>query len=367
VFFNERFEFVEDGSTALRVSQSGDNAAPLVLSNIKAPKNGYAYIYASNENDDAVYFDNFTVSDTRGRIIEEDHYYAFGLKIAGISSVKFGDEHEGMLANKNLYNDKELFDDADLNWYDYGFRNYDAQIGRFTQLDPLTWDYPELTNYQYASNDPIANIDIDGLEGGSALSAIPTGAMAVEKSLAPVVIKATLKTAKSAGSSFFSVAGSFLSKAGSSLVDGVKGFINEMTQRAKINIAKDIEWVKSTAKQLEANRKANWASGNTIIQQLPKDFMENPLEFLEGGAELDILKGLGIESKSLSKYEIRTIKTGDRALPTLDATGKVHGTLPKIKDLDKYSKDELKILLKELKQSVQKRIEVTSKMVKIDK
>jgi hypothetical protein len=49
-----------------------------VLSNIKAPKNGYAYIYLSNENDDAVYFDNFTVSDTRGRIIEEDHYYAFG-------------------------------------------------------------------------------------------------------------------------------------------------------------------------------------------------------------------------------------------------------------------------------------------------
>lgn len=42
MFFNERFEFVQEGSTALRVSQSGDNAAPLVLSNIKAQKNGYA-------------------------------------------------------------------------------------------------------------------------------------------------------------------------------------------------------------------------------------------------------------------------------------------------------------------------------------
>ncbi|MGN6647749.1 MAG: RHS repeat-associated core domain-containing protein, partial [Cytophaga sp.] len=165
IFFNERFEFVSEGSTALRVSQPGDNASPLVLSNIKAPKNGYAYIYLSNENDDPVYFDNFTVSDTRGRIIEEDHYYAFGLKIAGISSKKFGDPNEGMLDNKNLYNDKELFDDADLDWYDYGFRNYDPQIGRFTQLDPLTDDYPELTNYQYASNDPILNIDLDGLEG----------------------------------------------------------------------------------------------------------------------------------------------------------------------------------------------------------
>ncbi|WP_207622467.1 RHS repeat-associated core domain-containing protein, partial [Niastella koreensis] len=43
---------------------------------------------------------------------------------------------------------------------------YDPQIGRFVQLDPLTDDYPFLTPYQYASCDPITNIDIDGLEGG---------------------------------------------------------------------------------------------------------------------------------------------------------------------------------------------------------
>ncbi len=52
----------------------------------------------------------------------------------------------------------------------------------------------------------------------------------------------------------------------------------------------------------------------------------------------------------------------EKVLPSLDATGKVHGTLPKVKDLVKYSKEELEILLKELRQSVQKRIEVTSKM-----
>ncbi len=86
------------------------------------------------------------------------------MKIAAISSTKVSDPNEGNIDNKNLYNDKELFDDADLDWYAYGFRNYDAQIGRFTQLDPLTWDYPELTNYQYASDEPIANVDIDGLE-----------------------------------------------------------------------------------------------------------------------------------------------------------------------------------------------------------
>jgi len=166
MFFDERFNFVPENSTAVRVSQSGSGAAPLVLpANIKAPKNGYAYIYVSNENDQAIYFDNLQVVHNRGRIIEEDHYYAFGLKIAGISSNKLGnDTYEGYLQNKNLYNDKELIDEADLDWYDYGYRNYDAQIGRFPQLDPLTDDYPELTPYQYAGDEPIANVDVDGLE-----------------------------------------------------------------------------------------------------------------------------------------------------------------------------------------------------------
>jgi hypothetical protein len=49
-------------------------------------------------------------------------------------------------------------------------------------------------------------------------------------------------------------------------------------------------------------------------------------------------------------------------LPALDATGKVHGTLPKVQDLYKYSKEDLEILLQELKISVKKRIEVTAIM-----
>ena len=51
--------------------------------------------------------------------------------------------------------------------YDYGFRIYDARIGKFLSQDPLFQSYPWLTPYQFAQNDPIRNIDIDGLEGGS--------------------------------------------------------------------------------------------------------------------------------------------------------------------------------------------------------
>jgi RHS repeat-associated protein len=145
----------------------------------------------SNESNEPVYFDDFKVADTRGRIIEEDHYYAFGLRIDGISSKKLDVGIEGSLKNNNLYNDKELWDDADLNWYDYGFRNYDPQIGRFTQLDPLTDDYPELTPYQYASDEPIANVDIDGLEKLSAVSDFTYSYSKTISNFAPIVSDAT--------------------------------------------------------------------------------------------------------------------------------------------------------------------------------
>ncbi len=48
--------------------------------------------------------------------------------------------------------------------YDYGFRIYNPAIAKFLSVDPLTGAYPMLSSYQYASNTPIAAIDLDGLE-----------------------------------------------------------------------------------------------------------------------------------------------------------------------------------------------------------
>jgi RHS repeat-associated protein len=94
------------------------------------------------------------------------------------------DVSEGGIKNNDLYNDKELIDDGDLGWYDYGFRSYDAQIGRFPQLDPLTDDYPYYTPYQYAGNEPIANIDLDGLEPLGAIGAATNAAAGFGKAAA---------------------------------------------------------------------------------------------------------------------------------------------------------------------------------------
>ncbi len=49
--------------------------------------------------------------------------------------------------------------------YDYGFRIYNPGIGKFLSVDPLTKEYPFYTPYQFASDNPVLNIDLDGLEG----------------------------------------------------------------------------------------------------------------------------------------------------------------------------------------------------------
>ncbi|WP_317044846.1 RHS repeat-associated core domain-containing protein, partial [Flavobacterium columnare] len=65
-------------------------------------------------------------------------------------------------------NDDELMGEG--NWQEYGMRMYNPRIGRFPNVDPLTKKYPELTPYQFASNSPIAMVDLDGLEGSMSIS-----------------------------------------------------------------------------------------------------------------------------------------------------------------------------------------------------
>ena len=92
------------------------------------------------------------------QVLSRTDYYPFGLEMTGRTesmSYRYG------------FNGKEK--DPSGQWsnqthYDYGFRIYNPTIGKFLSVDPLSPDYPELTPFQYASNGPIVNIDLDGLE-----------------------------------------------------------------------------------------------------------------------------------------------------------------------------------------------------------
>ena len=107
IFFDERFNMIpaaDGGVSQQQVAASvGSNGSVLTLASIKAPKNGYVYIYISNQSNNDVYFDNLQAGIVQGNIAEENHYYAYGLKIATLSSKKLGDSYEGSLKNNYLY------------------------------------------------------------------------------------------------------------------------------------------------------------------------------------------------------------------------------------------------------------------------
>jgi len=118
---------------------------------------------------------------------------SFGMMIKSREFVGFDSYKYGFNGKEN---DNEVKGSGDQQ--DYGFRIYDSRLGRFLSIDPITKIYPFLTPYQFSSNNPIANIDLDGLEGAGntgaptttsvPISDIPSGRVSKDPVIAPAPI-----------------------------------------------------------------------------------------------------------------------------------------------------------------------------------
>jgi RHS repeat-associated protein len=114
-----------------------------------------------------VFFDNLSVTHYAGPMLEENHYYPFGLQMSGLCDRALKSNYA---ENKYRYNgsselqSKEFSDGAGLETYDATFRMYDPQIGRFWQIDPLAEVGEAWSPYSFVLNNPLSFNDPMGLK-----------------------------------------------------------------------------------------------------------------------------------------------------------------------------------------------------------
>ncbi|KOF04090.1 hypothetical protein OB69_03635 [Roseivirga seohaensis subsp. aquiponti] len=132
----------------------------LSFNTVNITQGGYVYVYLSNEGQTGfdVYFDDLNITHTKGAILQEDHYYPFGLNISALSST-------APLSKPNNYkfNGNEEQTEFDLNLYDFNARMYDATLGRFANIDPLADVETSWTPYRAFYDNPISYSDPSGL------------------------------------------------------------------------------------------------------------------------------------------------------------------------------------------------------------
>ncbi|MBS0027278.1 DUF6443 domain-containing protein [Chitinophaga sp. 22321] len=283
VLFDEQLNMVDENSGVRQVQGSPDQLQTLATSSMVIKKNGFIYVYTSNESVQDVFFDNIVVAHNPGPLLEETHYYPFGLTMAGISSKALKNPY---VENRDNFNGIEQTTELGLNQYEAFYRTLDPQIGRWWQMDPASSNYMGINPYNCNFNNPISFTDPEGddpfygllwwLNTGIGytlpqltVTAPRIGVKLIENSAVRYITSGVLQTAVSTVAT----------------AKAIKNFYSIENARRNLN---DIsEWSSGKIDQGIQNVRYRIQTHTTTPELIANSFMENPMTAITGiaGAE----------------------------------------------------------------------------------
>ncbi|MBB6609985.1 hypothetical protein H7F15_02955 [Pontibacter sp. Tf4] len=159
IVYDSDSNYVTSGYQALGRNGKG-NWEKLELK-YKAEEDGFAEVYLANESGNDAWFDDMSVSVTSAMIVQENHYYPFGMVMQGaVNGIAMPADATRRLFNGGAEWQNQF--DVDPNYHSTYFREYDPVLGRFNGIDPMADAFSSWSPYQYAFNNPVLFNDPNG-------------------------------------------------------------------------------------------------------------------------------------------------------------------------------------------------------------
>jgi RHS repeat-associated protein len=197
LFFDDNLQLVADLSGKIQVSPNGAGTSgwqtvgtgtEICNCTAVAPgSSGYIAIYVDNQSlGKKVWFDDLHIEHYTSEVLEEDHYYPFGLTVQTLNN------STNITKNDIKFQSQKHDDDLGINIYSFKYREHDPTIGRFWQVDPLAAEYVHNSPYAFSENKVTGHVELEGLEAVGVLEGIE-----VVESMAPAAEAATSTAARS--------------------------------------------------------------------------------------------------------------------------------------------------------------------------
>jgi len=160
--FNQDSVLLADQCRLLPLHQDTPGHYQVLQDTLTIRQNGYVTVYVGNESPVDVYFDELRIEHHQSLQVQETQYDPWGTSLVGLAYATPGI----VSLNQYQYNSYEFQPDLGLNLTDYGARLYDAQLGRWHNVDPLADLMRRHSPYNYGFDNPVRFVDHDGMGPG---------------------------------------------------------------------------------------------------------------------------------------------------------------------------------------------------------